>query len=110
MAKEIFNIVAKNPKKKHIARDVSETGVQKQAGYQREKRANEIDVPGNERWEAHGNHGIGHQEGFKRVWGERDFVQENSNIRADEQNVNDWESPVRVKIFEWNEHGEPRSE
>jgi hypothetical protein len=37
-------------------------------------------------------------------------MQKNRNVCADEQNVDDRESPVRVKIFEWNEHGEPRSE
>ena len=83
MAKEIFHIVAKNPKKKHVAGNVSETGVQKQAGYQREKRTNEIDVPGNERWKARGNHGIGHEKSFEQVWRKRDFVQENRDVRAD---------------------------
>jgi hypothetical protein len=67
VAEEILNIVAKNPKKKHVAGNVSETGVQKQAGYQRQERASEINVSHQESWEACGNHGISHQESFEQV-------------------------------------------
>ncbi len=76
----------------------------------RQKRANEIDDSRKESRKARGNRGIGHQECFEQVWRQRDFVQENGNVRADEQNIDDRESPVRVKIFEWDEHEEPRSE
>jgi hypothetical protein len=41
---------------------------------------------------------------------QRHFIQKNGNVRADEQNIDDREPPVRVKIFEWDEHEEPRSE
>ena len=110
MAEEILHIVAKNPEKKHVTSDVSDTGVQKQAGDQREKCSDEIDVPSKKSREARGNGGVGHQKRFGQVWRQRDFVQENRDVCADQQSIDDREPAVRVKIFEWNEHEEPRSE
>jgi hypothetical protein len=62
VAEEIFHIVAKNPKKKHVPGNVGDTGVQKHAGYQREKRTDEIDISCKKSGKARGNGGIGHQE------------------------------------------------
>ena len=54
--------------------------------------------------------GVSHQESFEQMRWQRNFVQKYRDVRADEQNIDDREAPVRVKIFEWNKHEEPRSE
>ena len=104
MAVEVLDVVAKDPKEKHIAGDVQDPGVQKHAGEQRQKRGLKRSVAGKPGGEAGGDSGVGGHEQLKGVGRQRVLVNKNEDVEEDERGVDDRVGAAGIQVFERNEH------
>src|SRR5271163_2622512 len=104
MTVEVFHIVAKDPQKQHVPKNVRDAGMKKHARYERNERDLERRMARESSREAGWDRGVGHDEHLKGACGERELIDEHRNVSENQCRVNNREGSARIQVFERNEH------
>ncbi len=108
MAEEIFHVVAEYPKKKHIARDVGDSGVEKHACKEWVEGHSEAEVAAEECGNPRGDGGMGDEESLVSAGRKRQLhlklIEVYRHVRENEENVHNGVGTPGVKIFERDKH------
>lgn len=105
MAEVVLDVIAEDPKEKHVSGDMSPAAVQKHASEDREEGQLKAVVAVQEGRNVGRYGGIGQDEGVGLAMRQRERVEKDDHIHQDEHRVHDRVGPVRVQIFKRNKHG-----
>src|SRR5271155_209341 len=104
MTVEVFHIVAKDPQKQHVPKNVRDAGMEKHARYERNDRSPKGCMASESSREAGWNRGIGDDEHLEGVCGERQLIDEHRGVGQNQCRVNNGEGSARIQVFKRNEH------
>ena len=104
VAEVVFHVIAKDPKKEHVPRDMHEAAVQEHAGENRNEGVFEVSMAGKGGADMRRNSGVGHDEGLTLVRAQSDLIEEDDDVRQNEKSVDDRVGAPRIQVFDGDEH------
>src|ERR1041385_722892 len=107
MSERCFDVIAENPKEQHVAKNVCDTGMQEQAGQQRQKRRLKAPVARQQSGNARGHHGVHCDKHLERVRRKRNLMKEYRDVSQNQRHIHEREFTGRIFVAQWNEHGSP---